>query len=154
MDDTWQSEEAWIAIGWPKIFAIGQTIAITWSSSDGRNRSRFLVRPISITQTPDLHQEWITIERLAARLIGTVGSSSDGGGASWRNSKIAARSSRDRRDPSAESVGIHLQPIDRRLAKHQRYDWRPIVAWSWSDRGENRGGNRSLVDAKLKPNPS
>ena len=42
MGDTWQSEEAWIAIGWPQIFAIGRTIAITRSSSDGRNRSRFL----------------------------------------------------------------------------------------------------------------
>ena len=42
MGDTWQSEEAWIAIGWPQIFAIGRTIAITRSSSGGRNRSRFL----------------------------------------------------------------------------------------------------------------
>ena len=92
MDDTWQSEEAWIAIGWPKIFAIGRTIAITRSSSDGRNRSQFLVRPISITRTPDLHQEWITIGRLAENsncdqgardqlivIAHLNGSSSDGG---------------------------------------------------------------------------
>ena len=92
MDDTWQSEGAWIAIGWPQIFVIGRTIAITRSSSDGRNRSRFLVRPISITRTPDLHQEWITIGRLTENsnrdqgardqlivIVHLNGSSSDGG---------------------------------------------------------------------------
>ena len=112
MDDTWQSEEAWIAIGWPKIFAIGRTIAITRSSSDGRNRSRFLVRPISITRTPDLHQEWITIGRLAENsnrdqgardqlivIAHLNGSSSDGGWSLTKNHDrraIVARSRGDR----------------------------------------------------------
>ena len=98
MDDTWQSEEA--------------RIAITWSSSNGRNRSRFLVRPISITRTPDLHQEWITIGRLAENLNrdqGTQdqliliahlkGSLSDGGWSFTKNHDrraIVARSRGDR----------------------------------------------------------
>ena len=43
----------------------------------------------------------------------SAGFPSNGGGTSWKNSTIAARSSRNRGDSGAESLGIHLQSIGR-----------------------------------------
>ena len=71
MGDTWQSEEAWIVIGRHQSFVIGgtkrssdrhRTVAIVRDLGNARS---LLVRPISITQMADLHQETITIGRLA-----------------------------------------------------------------------------------------
>ena len=73
---------------------------------------------------------------------------SDGLRDSWKNSTIAARSSRDRGTYDVESSPVDRQAIDEGSGPRSWPDRGPIVARSWPDRGRNHG----YLEAKLKPN--
>ena len=150
MGDTWQSEEAWIVIGRPQSIAIGgtkrssdrhQTVAIVRDLGNGRS---LLVRPISITLTSDLHQETITIGRLAENSNRDHGardqlhrdrssnwSSSNGGLSLTKNQDRAAIVSRSRGDRGL-------------IARRSWLDRAAIVAYSASDREPRRRDVKTL----------
>ena len=100
----------------------------------------------------DHHQKGMPLDR--DRTVHSPDVSSDGSEVSWKNSTIAARSSRDRgaieEIPAPDRRGF----ISNRSAGDRRSTSVTIDARSWRDRGKNRGGNRGLFETNLKPNPS
>ena len=150
MRDTWQSGGAWIAIGWPQIFAIGRTIAITRSSSDGWRWARLSIKAHGIMQSwPFPHLKsigrlWRIVEELRDRAA------------------IAAWSSRDRGAIARLWTRNHLYMSRRWSAKTSNHDRSPIVTRSWLDRGTivvlksweeepNSPLNLVKIAARLKP---